>query len=148
MAQGIASGVIKELQGYSRLSREVVYGSEGSRIDFLLETDAQKCFVEVKSVTLMEAQGQGMFPDAVSVRGTKHLRELMQMASLGHRAVLLFCVQHNGIKWVEPADAIDALYASTLRSAVAAGVEVLVYGAQINPEHGQILLMYPLAFRC
>jgi len=134
----IRNGVIAELQGYSSLKREVVYGSEKSRIDFLLECEGQdisevkRCYVEVKNVTLMEAEGQGLFPDAVSERGTKHLRELMQMVKEGHRAVLLFCVQHTGIEWVEPADLIDPHYGETLRQAVAVGVEVIAYRAAIN----------------
>ena len=140
----IRNGVIAELQGYSSLKREVVYGSEKSRIDFLLTREDQQasdilhCYVEVKNVTLMEAEGQGLFPDAVSERGTKHLRELMQMVKEGHRAVLLFCVQHTGIEWVEPADLIDPLYGKTLRQAIAAGVEVMAYRAVINIETSDI----------
>ncbi len=129
----IGDNVISELQGYSNVRREVVYGNEKSRIDFLLERDSEKCFVEVKNVTLMEAKGQGLFPDAVSERGTKHLRELMQMVRDGHRAVLLYCVQHTGIEWVEPADAIDPLYGKTLREAIACGVEVIAYAAHMEP---------------
>jgi sugar fermentation stimulation protein A len=136
----ICDGVISELQGYSSIRREVVYGSEKSRIDFLLERDSEKCFVEVKNVTLMETTGKGLFPDAVSERGTKHLRELMQMVREGHRAVLLYCVQHTGIKSVAPADAIDPLYGKTLREAIANGVEVIAYGAEIKPELGRIVL--------
>jgi sugar fermentation stimulation protein A len=143
----IRAGVISELQGYATIRREVVYGSEKSRIDFLLERENEKCFVEVKNVTLMEAKGQGLFPDAVSVRGTKHLRELMQMVREGHRAVLLYCVQHTGIEWVEPADTIDPLYGKTLREAIAAGVEVIAYGAEIKPEVGLIFLQNKLVVK-
>jgi sugar fermentation stimulation protein A len=140
VADAICAGVIIELQGYEIIRREVVYGNEKSRIDFLLERPNEKCFVEVKNVTLMEAKGQGLFPDAVSERGTKHLRELMQMVRDGHRAVLLYCVQHTGIDWVEPADVIDPLYGKTLREAIVAGVEVIAYGAEIKPELSLIVL--------
>jgi len=88
----------------------------------------------------MEAKGQGLFPDAVSDRGTKHLRELMQMVREGHRAVLLYCVQHTGIETVEPADAIDPLYGKTLREAIKNGVEVIAYRAEIKPELHRIVL--------
>jgi len=142
--RAIERGVIAPLRGYSRLRREVRYGQERSRVDFLLENDGQSCFVEVKSVTLMEAPGQGLFPDAVSTRGTKHLRELIEMVREGHRAVLLFCIQHTGIRWVEPADAIDAVYGKTLREAVEAGVEVMAYRADIVPEQGRIELVAPV----
>ena len=140
VANAICNGTISELQGYENMRSEVVYGNEKSRIDFLLETSDEKCFVEVKNVTLMEVKGQGLFPDAVSERGTKHLRELMQMKREGHRAVLLYCVQHTGIDWVEPADAIDPLYGKTLCEAAATGVEIIAYGAEIKPAESQIVL--------
>lgn len=143
----IAAGVITELQGYSLLKREVVYGEEKSRIDFLLSnhsTDERSCYVEVKNVTLMEADGEGFFPDAVSQRGSKHLRELMLMVQQGQRAVLLFCVQHTGIKKVRPADHIDAVYGTTLRKAIAAGVEVIAYAADILPQENHIALAHAL----
>lgn len=140
----ICDGVISELQGYKNIRREVVYGNEKSRIDFLLENGSEKCFVEVKNVTLMEAKSQGLFPDAVSERGTKHLRELMQVVREGHRAVLLYCVQHTGIEWVEPADTIDPLYGKTLREAIVNGVEVIAYSAGIKPEQNKIVLVKKL----
>ena len=143
----IRAGVIGELQGYDNIRREVTYGNEKSRIDFLLERANEKCFVEVKNVTLMEAEGQGLFPDAVSERGTKHLRELMQMVREGHRAVLLYCVQHTGIEWVEPADTIDPLYGKTLREAVVVGVEVIAYCAELEPEKNRIVLAKKLAVK-
>lgn len=141
----IRAGVIAELQGYDNIKCEVVYGSEKSRVDFVLERGAEKCFVEVKNVTLMEAKGQGLFPDTVSERGSKHLRELMQMVREGHSAVLVFCVQHTGIKWVEPADAIDPVYGKTLREAIEVGVEVIAYAADIEPEKNKIVLAKKLA---
>jgi len=143
----ITAGVITELQGYSLLKREVVYGDEQSRIDFLLgnhSTDERPCYVEVKNVTLMEADGEGFFPDAVSQRGSKHLRELMAMVRQGHRAVLLFCVQHTGIKKIRPADHIDAVYGATLRAAIAAGVEIIAYAADILPQQHHIALTHSL----
>jgi sugar fermentation stimulation protein A len=139
----IANSVISELRGYANLRREVVYGAEKSRIDFLLSgsvDDPRPCYVEVKSVTLMEDEGQGLFPDAVSTRGSKHLRELMAMVQQGYRAVLLFCVQHTGIEWVEPADHIDPTYGRHLREAIAVGVEVLAYQARIDPAIAEVAL--------
>lgn len=143
----ITAGVIAELRGYAALKREQVYGREKSRIDFLLNensADARLCYVEVKNVTLMEAEGEGFFPDAVSERGSKHLRELMEMVKQGHRAVLFFCVQHTGIKSVRPADHIDKLYGITLREAIAAGVEVVAYAAEILPQNNLIALVHSL----
>jgi sugar fermentation stimulation protein A len=139
----LAAAAIGELTGYGICRREQLYGKEKSRIDLLLEKhpqDARTCYVEIKNVTLMEAEGRGFFPDAVSERGTKHLRELMDVVQQGQRAVLLFCVQHTGIGLVSPADHIDPIYARTLREACAGGVEVLAYGADINPALSQIAL--------
>jgi len=78
--------------------------------------------------------GSGLFPDAISDRGSKHLRELITVAQSGARAVLVFCVQHTGIRCVSPADAIDPRYGKTLRAAVDAGVQVLAYRADISAE--------------
>ena len=133
--EAIASGVIAELQGYQQLQAEVKYGAENSRIDFLLRADGlQDCYVEVKNITLEMEDGVGMFPDAVSARGSKHLRELITMVEQGYRAVLIFCVQHTGIGRVMPADHIDKVYGQTLRLAADLGVEMLAYRAIINPS--------------
>ncbi len=145
--QALCNDVIAELRGYQSRKREQVYGSEKSRIDFLLTNhlqDARLCYLEVKNVTLMEAEGEGYFPDAVSERGSKHLRELMAMVEQGHRAVLLFCVQHTGIQLVRPARHIDPVYAATLQVARRAGVEVIAYAARIQPETNTIVLDRPL----
>ncbi len=130
--EAIASGIITELQGYSNIRKEVKYGEEHSRIDILLENENQQCFVEVKNVTLCETAGLGLFPDAVSSRGTKHLRELINVVESGQRAVLCYCVQHSGIRTVSPADEIDPLYAETLRAANNTGVEIIAYKVSIT----------------
>jgi sugar fermentation stimulation protein A len=140
--EGIDGGVIEELLGYREISAEVKYGDENSRIDFLLcgnslnndDGASVDCYVEVKSVTLEMGGGLGLFPDSVSTRGAKHLRELMLMVEQGHRAVLVFCVQHTGIEQVSPADDIDPVYGKLLRESISKGVEVLVYGAAISAE--------------
>ncbi|WP_020208312.1 DNA/RNA nuclease SfsA [Gilvimarinus chinensis] len=145
--EALETGVIQPLAGYEALRAEVKYGAENSRIDFLLTGGGPDCYIEVKNVTLMEEAGQGLFPDAVSSRGTKHLRELMSMVQQGHRAMLLFCVQHTGIETVAPADDIDPLYGKTLREAVAAGVEILAYKALIDPTNSLIRLAEPMPVR-
>jgi sugar fermentation stimulation protein A len=129
---GILGNKVAEVRDYPIIKTEQKYGSENSRIDILLSGHSKypDCFLEVKSVTLLEApvsKGLGYFPDSVSERGSKHLRELMQMVEQGYRAVLFYCVQHSGIHEVRPASHIDHVYADTLRRAVAAGVEVLAY---------------------
>ena len=145
--EGIKSGVIKELSGYSHLRSEVRYGFENSRIDFLLSKEGKPdCYVEVKSVTLLEnpvTRGDGYFPDSVSTRAQKHLRELSQLADTGVRAVLVFCVQHSGIQRVHSADHIDPTYAEYLRIAIASGVEVLAYKTRFGLLHPKIWRAIP-----
>lgn len=128
--QAIVDGRVEELADYSEVRREVRYGDENSRIDLMLSDGDRDCYVEVKSVTLLESpvsKGNGYFPDAVSDRGAKHLRELMGVVSEGDRGVLLFCVQHTGIQRVMPADHIDTKYSELLRQAAEHGVEVMAY---------------------
>ncbi|MBE8168530.1 MAG: DNA/RNA nuclease SfsA [Shewanella sp.] len=133
-ADAIEKQVITELVGYEHIKREVKYGAENSRIDILLTSDDKPdCYVEVKSCTLLET-GSGYFPDSVTLRGQKHLRELMQMVQNGHRAVLLFVVQHSGISTVSPAKHIDPAYASLFYEAIAQGVEVLAYKTTLSPD--------------
>lgn len=142
--ESVAAGRIPELSGYTNLQREVRYGRENSRIDLLLQAeDRPNCYIEVKSVTLLQQQ-RGYFPDAVTQRGQKHLRELRQQAEEGQRAVLFFAVLHTGINQVSPARHIDAQYADLLAQASAAGVEVICYGAGISS--GEIRLAAKLPF--
>ncbi|WP_159821909.1 DNA/RNA nuclease SfsA [Colwellia sp. 20A7] len=141
--EAILNGTITELQGFEKLEREVKYGDENSRIDILL-THADrssltlamkaKTYIEVKSVTLLD-DDQGYFPDAVTTRGQKHLRELMSIVKSGHRAVLLFAVLHTGINNFKVAAHIDKKYADLLQEAIDSGVEILIYKAKIDSEN-------------
>ena len=132
--QAIEAELIPELRGYPTIRSEVRYGEEKSRIDLLLESSTEQCYIEVKNVTLDCGDGLAQFPDAVTSRGTKHLRELMAMVAEGHRAVLLFCVQLTGVETISIAGHIDPLYAETLSKAMDAGVEVLVWQAELSDQ--------------
>ncbi len=145
--EAIEIGTIKELTGYDHLQTEVKYGNENSRIDILLNSENKpKCYLEVKSVTLLDEKvaGQGYFPDAVTTRGQKHLRELSEMAQNGHRAVLLFTVLHSGIEKVSAAHHIDAKYSQLLKTAQEQGVEVLCYKAELS--NSEIKLVKAIEF--
>ncbi len=144
--EAIENGVIEPLQGYGQVSTEVRYGMEKSRIDLLLEEENRPpCYVEVKNVTLVEEK-IALFPDAVTTRGAKHLRELMEVVRQGGRGVLVFCVQRADAMEVRPADAIDPEYGRTLRQALMAGVEAYAY--QANPTPEEICLDRPLPVIC
>ena len=132
--EAILAGSIVELSGYNTLKSEVKYGEEKSRIDIMLQAEErQNCYIEVKSVTLAE-NDSGYFPDAVTERGQKHLRELMSVAAAGDRAVILFAVLHSAIDRFSPAHHIDARYAQLLIEAQTKGVEILVYKAELSTE--------------
>ena len=133
--EAIEADLIPQLRGYQQIRSEVRYGEEKSRIDLLLEDEKLgRCYVEVKNVTLDMGAGLAMFPDAVTSRGAKHLRELMAMVDAGHRAVLFFCVQLTGVERVEVAADIDPSYAQTMAQALAAGVEVMAWRTSINAD--------------
>jgi len=135
VAEAIASGAIDDLAGYATIRREVAFGEERSRVDLLLESPGREdCYVEVKNVTAAVTDGVALFPDAVSERGARHLRELMRLKERGLRAVQFYCVQRGDVEEVRPADAIDPAYGRTLREALAAGVEVVAWRAKVTPR--------------
>lgn len=128
--EAISKGKINQFERYQSFEREVKYGSENSKIDFKLKDNNDvDVYIEVKSVTLLK-KTQGYFPDAVTTRGQKHLRELIEMVEQGHRAVLLFAVLHSGIHSVMAADFIDPEYAGLLAQAKNKGVEILAFKAE------------------
>jgi sugar fermentation stimulation protein A len=135
VVEALEKGKINSLKGFKRLKKEVPYGEEKSRVDILLEFENKKQhFIEVKSVTLLEEDGWGYFPDAVSTRGQKHLRELMLMCEQGHSATLFFCIQHQGISKLKAARHIDSDYAELLKHAREAGVLVLAYKCHLDAK--------------
>lgn len=139
----LKAGLIPELAGYETLIPEKKIGE--SRIDFYLEQHPSEspAYVEVKSVTL-KLDGIAQFPDAVSERGQKHLKELMELKKKGFRAVMLYVVQREDVELMKPAQSIDKKYSALLKEAVAAGVEILVYQCKMNLH--EIGLGKPLPF--
>lgn len=136
VAEGIETGTIRELQGYSSIRREV-RTRPGTRLDMCLERARGLCFVEVKNVTLA-IDGVAAFPDAVTERGTKHLKELIRLRRKGHRTAVVFVIQREDCNGFRPADEIDPEYGRWLRRALKAGVEVVPYQASVTP--GEIVL--------
>jgi sugar fermentation stimulation protein A len=128
--EAVESGVIAELSGYQSIRREVKVSAH-TRLDLCLEGRNGSCFVEVKNVTLA-VNRIAAFPDAVSERGTKHLKELMRLKRQGHRAAIVFVIQRSDCDNFRPADEIDSEYGRWLRRAVKAGVEALPYRAKVT----------------
>ena len=143
--EAINTGSIPELVGYNSLKTEVKYGEENSRIDIMLQADDRpRCYIEVKSVTLAENEF-GYFPDAVTLRGQKHLRELMGVVANGERAVLLFAILHSAIEYFSPAHHIDAQYAKLLNEAHKKGVEILAYKAEHSADNMTLISPLPVS---
>jgi sugar fermentation stimulation protein A len=132
VAEAVESGVIRELRGYNTLRREVKVSAH-TRLDICLENGDHSCFVEVKNVTLA-VDGAATFPDAVTERGTKHLKELIRLRRKGHRAAAVFVIQRCDCEYFRPADEIDSEYGRWLRRAIDSGVETLPYRAAVSPR--------------
>lgn len=139
---GLANAVVEEalrnrripgLEDWPEIRREVAYG-EGSRVDFLLSGPRGLAYLEVKSVTLVGADGRYAFPDAVTERGLRHLRELERMVASGHKAAVLFLIQRSDGTGFRAAAEIDPDYARGLERAHRAGVEVLPFLTEVTPQ--------------
>ncbi len=124
----LSNGWIEELQNYENIKPEVRHGN--SRLDFMLSKNKERCFVEVKGVTLVNGQ-KALFPDAPTTRGVKHLKELIKIKSQGDRAVVLFmCMRDDPIDF-SPNEETDPNFSKQLQEAERNGVEILVY--KLNP---------------
>ncbi len=124
--------MVDELKGYETIRREVNV-EKGSRLDLVLEKGEDRCFVEIKNCTLVE-YGIACFPDAVTSRGQKHLRELSRLADKGHRCAMFYLIQRMDTQIFRPADHIDPVYGRELRRAVDHGVEIIVCDVRIDVE--------------
>ena len=139
--EALRNAWVESLRGY-QVTPEFKIGD--SRIDFLLEKDAEKVLVEVKNVTLLSGTATACFPDAVTSRGQKHLRELLAARQQGYRAVIFFLVQRAEAKTFSPADEIDPEYGRLLREVVAGGVEALAYTTQVTASENRLHRQIPV----
>ncbi|HHV71898.1 MAG TPA: DNA/RNA nuclease SfsA [Clostridia bacterium] len=122
---------IKEFSSFTNVDAEVAWGK--SRLDFYLSNEEEELYLEVKSVTLVE-DGLALFPDAPSERAIKHLQELMEIKQRGKRAAVLFLVQRSDALIFSPNWKTAPDFASTLKQAEQAGVEIYAYSCQVNKE--------------
>ena len=132
----IKNDEIEKLRGYTTVKREVKFGD--SRFDIYAENETEKCFVEVKNVT-MKVANSALFPDAVTTRGRKHLETLIEVKKQGMRAVMLYIIQRMDVDTFGPAEDIDPEYAKSLRKAITNGVEVIAVQAKVSPEGIEIV---------
>lgn len=137
--EAIVNKTIKGLDGYDFVKREVTF--EDSRLDVYAENEKEKCFIEVKNVT-MKVGDTAQFPDAKTERGLKHLQTLMRIKEKGMRAVMVYIIQRTDVDSFGLAEHIDPDYANGLRKAINAGVEVFPIQVVVSPdgiEIGKIL---------
>lgn len=134
VSEAIRDGKIAELTGYAGLRNEVKYGVN-SRIDILLEDDDRPaCYVEVKNVTLLRKKGIAEFPDGVTARGAKHLKEMSEMVRQGHRATMFYLAQRADAEQLTFASDIDPAYLEAYKQARKAGVEAIAYACTLSED--------------
>ena len=145
VAEAVGAKAVKALSGYEGLRREVKYGVN-SRIDLLLEDPARGlCYVEIKNVHLSRKAGLAEFPDSVTERGAKHLREMSDMVRAGHRAVMVYLIQRSDVSRLSFCADIDPGYVQALVAARAAGVEAIALRCRLSPEEIVVDKPIPLA---
>ena len=130
---GLSNNLIKEVENNDNIKPEVFFDKE-TRFDFLIEKDKQKIFVEVKNVTLFRKDNLAEFPDAVTSRGSKHLKTLIEATKKGYKTYLLFLVQIQGVTDFKIAKDIDKEYYENYKLAKKAGVKFLAYRCKISSK--------------
>ena len=124
---------IKKLSQFNNIKTEVKF-SNSTRFDFLISNSKEKCFLEVKNVTLLRNKRIAEFPDAITSRGTKHLMELINAKKKGFQSYMLYLIQRNDCKAFKIAEDIDINYKIAFDKAIKAGVKILCYDCKINDE--------------
>jgi len=134
---GLSNNLVKEVANNDNIKPEVFFDKE-TRFDFLVEKNKQKIFVEVKNVTLFREENTAEFPDAVTTRGSKHLKTLIEAVKKGYKSYLLFLVQIEGINSFKIAKDIDKEYYENYLLAKKAGVIFLAYQCKISSKEIKI----------
>ena len=134
---GLSNNLINELKNNDNIKPEVFFNKE-TRFDFLIEKNKQKIFVEVKNVTLFRNKKTAEFPDAVTTRGSKHLKMLIEATKKGYKSYLLFLIQIQGVEHFKIAKDIDKEYYENYLLAKKAGVNFLAYRCNINSKEIKI----------
>ncbi len=131
VAEALAEGRLAQFSDYPHVQREATFGE--SRLDLMLEGPQGRCYVETKSVTLV-VDGVGLFPDAPTTRGAKHMRSLAQAVESGHRAAVVFVVQRGDCDSFAPRDTADPDFGVALRESIRAGVEAFAYKCRVTEK--------------
>lgn len=129
LREAIEAGAVPELAGYRSIAQEVTFGE--SRLDLVLSGIQGQCYVEVKSVTLVESE-VALFPDAPTERGRKHVRSLGEVIRHGHRAAVVFVIQRPDATSLSPNEASDPRFWETLKETMTHGLEVYAYRCTVT----------------
>ena len=124
---------INSLNKFNHIKTESKF-SDGTRFDFLLSNDKEKCFLEVKNVTLLRENKIAEFPDAITSRGTKHLNELCNAKKKGYQSYILYLIQRENCDSFKIAKDIDEEYKIAFSKALKSGVKILCYDCKLNSE--------------
>jgi len=128
---------IKSLIKFNNIKSESKF-SEKTRFDFLISNSKKKCFLEVKNVTLVRQDSVAEFPDAVTSRGTRHLKELISAKKKGFESYMLYLIQREDCKFFKIAKDIDEEYKNTFDSALKNGVKIICYDCKLSNEEIRI----------
>ena len=139
-ADALAEGRIPAFQ-YDLIKKEVTIGH--SRLDLHLSRDDQSCWIEIKAVTYV-SERIGMFPDAPTSRGRKHMEELAELVRGGERASIVFVAQREDVEGFTPHEEIDPVFVKKLREVYQAGVEVHAYRCEVSLKQIQVAEEIPV----
>jgi sugar fermentation stimulation protein A len=137
----LVRGTLSPFVQYSTIRREVARGR--SRLDFLVSSRVSECFLEVKSVTLVQ-DGVARFPDAPTVRGRQHVQSLIWAKKEGYQAAVVFVIQREDAESLSPNDEIDAEFGQAVRQAHRAGVGLYAYRCEVGPREIELTGQIPV----
>ena len=124
---------IKSLIKFNNIKTEAKF-SDKTRFDFLISNNKEKCFLEVKNVTLVRQNSIAEFPDAITARGRKHLKELIIAKKKGYESYILYLIQREDCKFFRIANDIDQAYKTAFNEALKNGVKMLCYDCKLSNE--------------
>ena len=131
--EALQNNLIKEFDKTIEIKPETKFGNN-TRFDFLVTENNLKSFIEVKNVTLSRKKGVAEFPDAITSRGLKHIRELIKANKKGYKIYILYLIQRNDCKSFKIADDIDPEYSDSLSKAVKKNLNVLCFDCKFSPN--------------